>query len=179
MSRALSIGILVAAFGCQHEQTSSTAPPPTIAATQRVPQSTARHPLGNECPTEVPGTIVNVDRFDGGIALVFTTLIGDVNDLRARVHHTAEQIERERPAAPDRATYWDRLRAMAMPPAGVDPVDYGLRFVLAQQVGAALFGTTQLAHLEAAIAAVERGPLDPAEARAAFQRCDRGWDGVI
>ncbi len=96
MSRALSIGILVAAFGCQHERTSSTAPPPTIAATQRVPQSTAHHPLTHECPTEVPGTIVNVDRFDGGIALVFTTLIGDVNDLRARVHHTAEAMERQR-----------------------------------------------------------------------------------
>lgn len=86
--------------------------------------------------------------------------------------------ERERPAAPDRAMYWDRLRAMELPPAGVDPIAYGLGFVLAQPVASALFGTTSLAHLEHAIAVLAR-PFDPAPARAAFQRCDRGWDGVI
>lgn len=97
MSRAILIGVLMVS-ACHHEQTRATAPPP-VATTQPVPQSTQRHPLTHDCPTEVPGTTVNVDRFDGGIALVFTTLIGDVNDLRARVHHTAEQIERERTSA--------------------------------------------------------------------------------
>ena len=94
--RALLIGVVL--FACHHDQARSTAPPP-VAARQPIPQSTERHPLTHDCPTEVPGTIVNVDRFDGGIALVFTTLIGDVNDLRARVHHSAEQIERERTSA--------------------------------------------------------------------------------
>ena len=94
--RALLIGVLL--FACHHDQARSTAPPP-VAARQPIPQSTEHHPLTHDCPTEVPGTIVNVDRFDGGIALVFTTLIGDVNDLRARVHHSAEQIERERTSA--------------------------------------------------------------------------------
>jgi len=96
MSRAFLIALLVTA--CRHDQARSTAPPP-VAARQPIPQSSERHPLTHDCPTEVPGTIVNVDRFDGGIALVFTTLIGDVNDLRSRVHHTAEQIERERTSA--------------------------------------------------------------------------------
>ena len=87
--------------------------------------------------------------------------------------------EAERPSAPDRAAYWDRLRAMALPPPEADPVAYGLRFVLAHPIGAALFGTTQLAHLAHAIATLERGAFDPEPARAAFRRCDRGWDGII
>jgi len=88
----------------------------------------------------------------------------------------------QRPAAPDRAAYWDRLRAMGLPPPGVDPAEHALRFVLAQPISAALVGTTDLAHLRAAIAAAARGPLDDAaaaHAREAFRKHDRGWDGVI
>nr|HEX4317010.1 aldo/keto reductase [Kofleriaceae bacterium] len=85
----------------------------------------------------------------------------------------------ERPAAPDRAIYWDRLRAMELAPTTAD----ALRFVLAQpQVSSALVGTTSRANLRAAVTAADAGPLDPAtveHARAAFRRCDRGWDGVI
>jgi len=88
----------------------------------------------------------------------------------------------ERPDAPDRAAYWERLRAMGLPPPGVDPAEHALRFVLAQPIAAALVGTTDLAHLRAAVAAAARGPLDDpalAHARDAFRRHDRGWDGVI
>jgi aryl-alcohol dehydrogenase-like predicted oxidoreductase len=90
--------------------------------------------------------------------------------------------ERERPSAPDRGMYWDRLRAMGLPPDGVDPVEYGLRFVLSQPVSSILVGTTHVDHLFEAIAFAERGPLpadQAAHARAQFQRHDRGWDGVI
>jgi len=86
--------------------------------------------------------------------------------------------ERARPEAPDRGTYWDRLRAMEVE---LDAAR-ALRFVLAQPaVACALVGTTSVAHLEAMLAAaagaVDGG--DAASLRAIFRRCDRGWDGVI
>ena len=86
--------------------------------------------------------------------------------------------EPARPSAPDRAMYWDRLRAMQLPPPDVDPVEYFVRFAIAQPISSILVGTTQLANLERAIAFAERGPFDGG-ARAAFQRHDQGWDGVI
>jgi aryl-alcohol dehydrogenase-like predicted oxidoreductase len=89
----------------------------------------------------------------------------------------------EPPAAADRAIYWTRLRAIALPPAGIDGAAYALRFVLAQpNVSTALVGTTSLPNLQAAVAAAAAGPLDSAavdQARAAFRQHDRGWDGVI
>ena len=87
--------------------------------------------------------------------------------------------EAARPAAADRATYWDRMCAMD---AGALDGERMLRFVLAQPVACALVGTTSVDHLARAVFAAERGPLDDAAAlRAAFQRCDvnRTWDGVI
>ncbi|HWU89314.1 MAG TPA: aldo/keto reductase [Kofleriaceae bacterium] len=102
--------------------------------------------------------------------------------LAKRVLANAAWRDELRPTAPDRAAYWDRLRAMQQPPPGVDPADHALRFVLAQPVGSLLMGTTDLAHLRAAIAAAARGPLETAplhEARDAFRRHDRGWDGVV
>ncbi|MBS1118628.1 MAG: Oxidoreductase [Deltaproteobacteria bacterium] len=90
--------------------------------------------------------------------------------------------EREQPAAPDRAAYWQRLRTMELPPAGVPPAEYALGFVLAQPVSSVLVGTTSLAHLASAVETARRGPLDAEQAelaRAAFRRCDQGWDGVI
>jgi aryl-alcohol dehydrogenase-like predicted oxidoreductase len=87
-----------------------------------------------------------------------------------------------RPEAPDRATYWERLREMGLPPPEADAPALALRFVLAQPIAAALVGTTDLGHLRAAIAAAAPGPLDDgaaAQVRAAFRRHDRGWDSVI
>lgn len=83
--------------------------------------------------------------------------------------------------APDRAAYWDRLRAMDVLPAGAE-AELALRFVLAQPIAALLIGTTDAGHLRAMLAAAAKGPLDDAETlrvREAFRRCDRGWDGVI
>jgi aryl-alcohol dehydrogenase-like predicted oxidoreductase len=87
------------------------------------------------------------------------------------------------PEAHDRAEYWRRLTAMALPPPGAAPAAHALRFVLAQPaVSSALVGTTSLANLEAIVAAAAAGPLEAAaaeHARAAFRRCDRGWHGII
>ena len=81
--------------------------------------------------------------------------------------------ESERPRAPDRATYWDRLSTMNV---ALD-ARTALGFVLAQPgVSAALVGTTSLAHLQAMIDVAE---VDHAALRRTFQRCDTGWDGVI
>ena len=94
----------------------------------------------------------------------------------------AAWLDAVRPEAVDRAAYWDRLHAMALPIAAVDRADHALRFALAQPVSSVLVGTTSAAHLATAVAAVERGGLDDdlvAQARAAFRRCGRGWDGVI
>src|SRR4051812_2953453 len=88
--RATLILLLLSGVACHHDKPTTTLPPEPVAAAQPPSQVTPR-PMSHDCPTEVPGTTVNVDRFDGGIALVFTTLIGDVNDLRGRVHHAADQ----------------------------------------------------------------------------------------
>lgn len=84
--------------------------------------------------------------------------------------------EPRRPPEPDRAVYWDRLRAM-----GVElDATRALGFVLAQAgIASALVGTTSLAHLQAMIEVAERVELDAGPIRAAFQRCDDAWDGVI
>jgi aryl-alcohol dehydrogenase-like predicted oxidoreductase len=84
----------------------------------------------------------------------------------------------ERPAARDRAIYWDRLRAMALPPPGADPFEYALRFALAQPVSSVLLGTTRLDHLTAGAIAAALDRLDDRPARHAFARSDSGWDGV-
>jgi aryl-alcohol dehydrogenase-like predicted oxidoreductase len=105
-----------------------------------------------------------------------------VGVIAKRTLANAAWRDAERPAAPDRAEYWGRLRAMALPPPG-DAAAHALRFVLAEPgVSTALVGTTSAANLAAAVAAAEVGPLEHAAvaaARAAFRRCDRGWDGII
>jgi aryl-alcohol dehydrogenase-like predicted oxidoreductase len=83
--------------------------------------------------------------------------------------------ERTRPSAPDRGAYWDRLQRMEV---SLDAAQ-ALAFVLAQPLGAALVGTTSVAHLQSMIDVAELAAGDVAKIRAAFQRCDDGWDGII
>ena len=80
-----------------------------------------------------------------------------------------------RPEALDRATYWDRLRAMTVE---LDAAR-ALGFVLAQPgIAAALVGTTSLAHLQSLIdVEIDRAAVEAI--RTAFQRCDDAWDGVV
>jgi aryl-alcohol dehydrogenase-like predicted oxidoreductase len=68
----------------------------------------------------------------------------------------------ERPAAHDVALYWDRVRALAIDPGPLSFSELALRFVAyARGVTSALCGTTSIAHLDAAVDAIERGPLAP------------------
>ncbi len=73
---------------------------------------------------------------------------------------------------------------MALPVRDGDTAAHALRFVLAEpRVSTALVGTTSAANLRAAVDAAAAGPLESAAvlgcARAAFRRCDHGWDGGI
>lgn len=79
--------------------------------------------------------------------------------------------EAVRPDAPDRGIYWDRLQAMGI---ALD-APRALGFVLAQPISSALVGTTSLAHLDAMLAVAA----DDGGMRAVFERCERGWDGVV
>jgi aryl-alcohol dehydrogenase-like predicted oxidoreductase len=85
----------------------------------------------------------------------------------------------KRPEAVDRALYWDRLREMDIK---IDAAQ-ALGFVLAQPgIASALLGTTSFAHMQSMIDVAEIFTIDPqqvAKIRAAFQRCDDAWDGVI
>jgi aryl-alcohol dehydrogenase-like predicted oxidoreductase len=96
-----------------------------------------------------------------------------VGVLAKRPLMNAAWRERERPAAPDRAIYWDRLRAMKVELTAAR----ALGFALAQDVSAVLVGTTRLDNLRV-LAACTADP-DPDPLRAAFACCDRSWDGVI
>lgn len=91
----------------------------------------------------------------------------------------------ERPAAEDVATYWDRLRALAIDPGDAEGGwgEVALRFAaFAPGVGAAIVGTSRLDHLEEALRWVARGPLEPAlddAIRSAWAAHGEGWRGVI
>ncbi len=117
---------------------------------------------------------------DGTVARAVDRGIGVI---AKRTLANAAWRDAERPAAPDRAEYWGRLRAMALPVRDGDTAAHALRFVLAEpRVSTALVGTTSAANLRAAVDAAAAGPLESAavsDARAAFRRCDHGVDGVI
>lgn len=100
----------------------------------------------------------------------------------------------ERPTRDDVAVYWDRMRAMAVDPirllGGDAPrsidaawLELGLRFSAREPgVTSALLGTSSLAHLDEALAAVARGPLPPESdkaLRAAFAAHGEAWDARI
>lgn len=79
--------------------------------------------------------------------------------------------------------YWWRWTTMAPQAsgllAGLEPAEVALRFAaFAPAVRTALVGTTCLAHLQAALQAMARGPLPVEQVRAWRQRfsaCDPGW----
>jgi aryl-alcohol dehydrogenase-like predicted oxidoreductase len=89
----------------------------------------------------------------------------------------------ERPAEPDLAEAWDRFHALALDPPGMAWLELFARFAaFAPQVTAILVGTASPAHLEAVVAAVARGPLEPelvASLRAAYGRVGVSWAGRI
>jgi len=88
-----------------------------------------------------------------------------------------------RPAAPDVAAYFDRLRTLALDPRGIPWAEFALRFTaFAWPVASAIVGTSRLEGLDAALTAAQRGPLPAehfAEIRAAFRDRGAGWGGIV
>ncbi|WNG44902.1 aldo/keto reductase [Archangium minus] len=89
----------------------------------------------------------------------------------------------ERPNAHDIATYWDRMRALALDTEGLDWSELALRFAaFVPGVASCIVGTTRLENLQRNLRALEKGPLPDAlvgRIRDAFHRHDQGWDGLI
>ncbi|HYO55410.1 aldo/keto reductase [Archangium sp.] len=89
----------------------------------------------------------------------------------------------ERPAAPDIATYWDRMRTMGLDTGGLDWSELALRFAaFVPGVASCIVGTTRTDNLQRNVRALEKGPLPDAmvdRIRDAFRRHDQGWDGLI
>jgi hypothetical protein len=77
---------LLAGLGCASEQrATSPAAAPGEAATE-----VERPPTAELCPMNVPDTEVQVEDYGGGVALLFTTETGDVEELRRKVQQFAE-----------------------------------------------------------------------------------------
>lgn len=87
------------------------------------------------------------------------------------------------PDAPDVRTYWERARTMAIDPSPLAWPEAALRFAtFAAGVSAALVGTSSVAHLAEAVAAVTRGPLDrelSTRLDEAWHAHGRTWGGVV
>lgn len=90
-----------------------------------------------------------------------------------------------RPEAHAEGQYWDRWQVMALgaPPEARSWNEVALRFTAHQPgVASSIVGTRSLAHFRQNLAWVEKGPLPEDEVeflRAAFQRHDQGWSGLI
>jgi aryl-alcohol dehydrogenase-like predicted oxidoreductase len=89
----------------------------------------------------------------------------------------------ERPSAGDLATYWDRYQALSIDHGELALAELALRFTAhAPHVCSALVGTRSIAHLDAAIDAAARGPLDAgllAHIASRFEAIGAEWPGVI
>jgi aryl-alcohol dehydrogenase-like predicted oxidoreductase len=90
---------------------------------------------------------------------------------------------RERPDGEYFETYWDRIRLMGIEPGPEEWLDIALRFsAFAPGVSTAVMGTANAAHLEAAAAAVARGPLPETEMfrwERAFAQHEKEWAGEV
>jgi aryl-alcohol dehydrogenase-like predicted oxidoreductase len=89
----------------------------------------------------------------------------------------------DRPSGVYGETYWDRLRKMGLEPVADDWPGTALRFsAFSPGVSTAIVGTSNPANLEAAAAAVARGPLPDAERQrweAAFAAHAGDWAGEV
>ena len=89
----------------------------------------------------------------------------------------------DRPVGHYAETYWERLRVLALDPAGLAWDEFALRFTAyAPGVDVAITGTAQLANLRRNAELVARGPL-PEDVLAAVERAWRdhgkGWPGEV
>jgi aryl-alcohol dehydrogenase-like predicted oxidoreductase len=89
----------------------------------------------------------------------------------------------ERPVGEYCEPYWVRLRAMGLEPGALAWAEWALRFAAFHEgIATCIVGTTSLAHLEANLAFLRKGPLPQAQAeaiRAAFAAHGADWDGQI
>jgi len=89
----------------------------------------------------------------------------------------------ERPTGDYAEVYWERMNDMQLEFGALDPLEYSLRFsAFAPGVSSAILGTGSLEHLEAAVQAVEKGPLPQGEValiRARFEALGADWDGQV
>ena len=89
----------------------------------------------------------------------------------------------DRPVGQYEEPYWERLRIMALEPADGDWTGTALRYsAFAPGVSTAIVGTSSVAHLQAAVAAMAGGPLPGEELdrwRAAFAGHEAEWPGQI
>ncbi len=87
------------------------------------------------------------------------------------------------PERGDVRVYWERAKEMNVDPAPLGWAEACVRFAaFAQGVSAALVGTTRVENLEAAAAAVAKGPLDePIATRIddAFRKHGMSWGGLV
>ena len=90
---------------------------------------------------------------------------------------------RDRPPEVDVAEAWERFRSLALDAGGLGWTELFARFAaFAPGVSAVLLGTASPGHLAEVVAAVERGPLDPAAVeslRAAWRRVGSRWTGRV
>lgn len=90
---------------------------------------------------------------------------------------------RDRPVGDYAELYWDRLRRLDMQPRAAEWVETALRFAAySPGVSTAIVGTGSVAHLQAAAAAVDTGPLDDADYaswRDAFAPYLDEWSGSV
>jgi aryl-alcohol dehydrogenase-like predicted oxidoreductase len=89
----------------------------------------------------------------------------------------------ERPAAPDLATYWERMRALGLEPGGLEWSELALRFTaFVPGVASCIVGTTRPENLQRNLRALEAGPLPEetvAHLRETFRRHGQDWEGLI
>jgi aryl-alcohol dehydrogenase-like predicted oxidoreductase len=89
----------------------------------------------------------------------------------------------ERPVGAYCEEYWVRLRAMELEPGALSWQEWALRFAAFHEgVATCIVGTTRLAHLEANLTFLAKGPLPKAQIetiRAAFAAHGDAWDGQI
>ncbi len=79
--------------------------------------------------------------------------------------------------------YWKRWQAMALPDFGIAPAELALRFTaFTDGVSSCIAGSTNLEHIQANLAALEKGPLPPevyAAVRSAFAAEGAHWKAEI
>jgi aryl-alcohol dehydrogenase-like predicted oxidoreductase len=89
----------------------------------------------------------------------------------------------DRPHGDYAEVYWERLQSLRSRLAGADWPNLALRFsAFAPGVNVVIVGTKSLANLEANVAIVREGPLDPELAQSVrdwFKAADRDWRGQI